>query len=175
MATPYIGEIRLFGFSFAPQGWAHCNGQLMPTQDNQALFSLLGTTYGGDGINTYGLPNLQSRVMVSQGTSSTGNTWVLGEQTGTEAVSLSVNQIPSHNHQLAIFESSTNRTGTPSNAVGLSNPTQSRVYKLNGVADGLMSAQMITGSGGGLPHSNMSRVLTINPCISLFGIFPARN
>ena len=98
MGQPFIGEIRMFGFSFPPAGWALCNGALMPISENDALFTIIGTTYGGDGEETFALPNLQSRFPLHKGTGPGGNTYVLGESGGVESVTLSVNQIPIHSH-----------------------------------------------------------------------------
>jgi len=166
MGTPYIGEIRMFGGNFAPQGWAFCNGQLMAISDNDALFNLIGTTYGGDGQTTFALPNLQSRVPMHQ-----GNGHTLGEMGGVETVTLTVNQIPSHSHvpQASNAGASTSPAGNVwANSAALQfAPSNSPLQPMNPGVSGT--------AGGSQPHDNMLPFQAINFIISLFGVFPTQN
>jgi microcystin-dependent protein len=170
MAQPYVGEIRMFGGNFPPAGWMFCNGQLLPISENETLFQLIGTTYGGDGQETFALPNLQGRVPLHQG-SNQGNTFVLGESAGVEQVTLTIQQIPNHTH---VMSGSLNTASAPV-------PTNQVIGKSTGIdafinaqpADA-MNAQSITPVGGSQPHSNMQPYLCIDFIISLFGIFPSQ-
>jgi microcystin-dependent protein len=167
MPEPYIGEIRMIGFSFAPVGWMLCQGQTLPISENDALFTLIGTTYGGDGQETFALPNLQSRVPMHAGTQG-GNTYVLAEQAGTESVTLTVNQIPSHTHAL-LGSTTTAVSQTP----GGNTPAQSTGQVYTSANSPIsMSNQSIAPTGGSQPHENMQPYLCISFIISLFGIFP---
>ena len=167
MAQPYIGEIRMFGGNFAPVGWAFCSGQLLPISEYDTLFTLIGTTYGGDGQSTFALPNLQSRVPIHKGTNG-GNTYTLGEMAGTEQETLTTNQIPAHTH-----------TPLASNNGGSDTPTGNywgttatgKCYGTPGAAVP-MNAASIFPAGGSQPHDNMIPFLCINYIISLYGIFP---
>ena len=173
MAQPYIGEIRMFAGSFAPNGWMLCNGQLLPISENDALFVLLGTTYGGDGQETFALPNLQSRVPIHKGTGPSGNTYQLGESGGVETVTLSTQQIPVHTHPATCHEGAGGATSAvPTNAVW----NDSDVTQYTSLApSGSMNAAALGGQGGSQPHENESPFLCINYIISLFGIFPQQN
>jgi len=167
MPEPYIGEIRMFGGNFAPAGWMFCDGQLIPISENDALFTLIGTTYGGDGQETFALPNLQSRVPMHAGTNA-GQTFTLGEAAGVESVTLTVNQIPIHNH-VVLGSDTTALSQTP----GGNTPAQStgQVYtSANSPID--MSNQSVAPTGGSQPHENLQPYLCINFIISLFGVFP---
>ena len=173
MAQPFIGEIRMFAGNFPPVGWMFCDGQLMPIAENDALFVVVGTTYGGDGQETFALPNLQSRIPIHQGTSD-GTTYQMGEASGVESVTLTINQIPTHTHPL--MASNAPGTGTnPAGAVlGALSPVS--VYKANVAAPNIpMNANSITPQGGSQPHDNMQPFLCINYIISLFGLFPSPN
>ena len=172
MATPYLGEIRMFAGSFAPSGWMFCSGQLMPISENDALFVLLGTTYGGDGQETFALPNLQSRVPIHKGTGPSGNTYLLGENGGVESVTLSTQQIPSHSHPAACHTGAGGATSAiPTNAVW----NDSDVTQYTSLApSGNMNAAALVGQGGSQPHENESPFLCINYIISLFGRFPSQ-
>jgi microcystin-dependent protein len=169
MSQPFIGEIRMFGGNFAPAGWAFCAGQLIPISENDALFTLIGTTYGGDGQETFALPNLQSRVPIHTGTDPKGTTYQLGEMAGTEQETLSTQQIPSHTH--AFLGSTTAATLTsPKDSVVA---TSAQVaYLTIATASVAMNANAITPAGGSQPHENCQPFLCINFIISLFGIFP---
>ena len=169
MSEPFIGEIKMVGFNFAMRGWALCNGQLLPINQNSALFSILGTTYGGDGRTTFGLPRLRGRVPVGaeQGNGLTRR--VLGQIGGTETVTLNANQIPSHTH--AMFGSSND--GDQSEAVGSAlgvagQPTY-------GVPPELVQTSVTGAAGGTRTHNNMQPSAVINFQIALIGIFPSRN
>jgi microcystin-dependent protein len=166
MSEPFIGEIRLVGFNFAPAGWAKCDGQLLSIAGNDALFSLIGTTYGGDGQNTFALPDFRSRIPIHRGTGSS-----IGEIGGTETVTLTVNQIPTHTHPAQAQSGGGNQPGPGGNIWASSGLNQ---YN-SSAADSDMNAQAITSTGGNLPHDNMMPFLTITFVISLFGIFPSRN
>jgi microcystin-dependent protein len=170
MGTPYVGEIRMVGFNFAPVGWAFCNGQLMPISENDTLFNLIGTTYGGDGQETFALPNLQSRIPIHAGQGSGLPNFVIGEMAGTETVTLTVPQIPSHNHA-AMATSNSGNQSTPQNGIWAS-PGQGAYG--TGTASLAMKANLIAISGGSQPHENMMPYLTINFIISLYGVYPTQ-
>jgi microcystin-dependent protein len=172
MSQPFIGEIRMFGGTFAPAGWAFCNGALMPISENDALFTLIGTTYGGDGQETFGLPDLQSRMPIHAGTGSSGTTYQLGEKAGIESVTLTTQQIPIHTHPL-VGSSATAASQTP--AGGVLATAQSQVYYNFPDAPATMAATSIGIAGGSQPHENMQPFLVITFIISLFGIFPSQN
>jgi microcystin-dependent protein len=174
MSNPFIGEIRMFGGNFAPANWAFCNGQLMSIAQNDALYALIGTTYGGDGVNTFGLPDLQGRIPLHQGTSG-GNTAVIGERAGVENVTLTTNQLPIHNHPVSAAGGA--NSDSPANNLLASTATGSELYAQAGSA-GLNQAapQEIPPSGGSnFPHDNMMPFLAVSFIICLFGIFPSRN
>ena len=176
MSQPFVGEIEIFGFNFAPQGWALCAGQLLPISQNTALFSLLGTQFGGDGKSTFGLPNLQGTIPVSQGQGPGLNPYLMGETNGSETVTLITNEIPQHVHTLAA-SSGGGRIDTPSSAVvpGLVERGTPDVYATTPTAGAAMNPSMIGTAGGNLPHNYMMPYLTLNYCIALQGIFPARS
>ena len=172
MSQPFIGEVRLVGFSFAPNGWMSCQGQTMPISQNDTLFVLIGTTYGGDGQETFNLPDLQGRVPIHQGLGPGGVTFQIGEKAGTESVTLTTNQIPIHTHPLTGSKANGN-TNLLQNAVLSANNT--KVYNAVSPAPGsAMNANSITPAGGSQPHENLQPYLTMNCVISLFGIFPSQ-
>ena len=172
MGQPFIAEIRMFGGSFAPSGWAFCNGALLPISENDVLFNLIGTTYGGDGQETFALPNLSSRYPIHQGTSpTTGTTYVLGDTGGSESVTLTVQQIPAHSHPAAANANAGN-SGTPSGKVW-GKPT-TPMYGAP-PQNTNMAATAVVGTGGSQPHENMMPFLCVSFIIALFGIFPPRN
>jgi microcystin-dependent protein len=170
--TPYLGNIMLFAGNFAPRGWVFCHGQLLSIANDSALFALLGTTYGGDGQNTFAVPDLRSRVPIHQGTGPGLSTYVMGQQAGTETVTLTSNQIPFHTHPVAV-SSNTATTGTPSAGVTLG-VAAAEIY-IADTADGLMNAQSIGLTGGSQPHDNIQPYLALNYVIATEGIFPSRN
>lgn len=165
MAQPYVGEIRMFAGNFAPAGWMLCDGQLLPISENETLFQLIGTTYGGDGESTFALPNLQSRVPIHQ-----GNGFILAETGGVEEVTLTVSQIPAHNHA---FLATTNPGATTNANPNLTADSPNIKLYIEDVTGVNMSAQALTPSGGSQPHTNLQPYLCINFIISLFGIFPS--
>jgi microcystin-dependent protein len=171
-SQPYIGEIRMFGGNFAPMGWALCQGQLMPIDQNPALYQLIGTTYGGDGQTTFALPDLRSRVPVHMGQSAGTSNYVLGQQTGVETVTLAANQIPQHSHNPPACNSANGTSDNPAGNRWAGSPT---MLYLSGAGDSTMNAGAIGSTGGSQPHDNMLPFLVVNFIISLFGIFPSQN
>jgi microcystin-dependent protein len=164
MAEPFIGEIRTFAFEFAPQGWAKCEGQLLPINQNQALFALIGTIYGGDGRIDFALPDLRGRVALGA-----TEAHPQGESGGEEAHALTVAELPAHTHR-AKANASAGSSSNPTANVWASNPS---AYRPSGTAN--MDANAIAGTGGNAPHNTMQPYLSMNPCIALLGEFPARS
>jgi microcystin-dependent protein len=171
MSQPFIGEIRMFGGNFAPAGWAFCDGQLMAISQNDALFTLIGTTFGGDGQETFALPDLQSRVPVHMGSAPGGSTYTLGEKAGVESVTLTTQQIPVHNHPLMAQTNAGNQSSPVNTICAQSGARQYVVANTNAT----MTATAISPAGGSQPHENMMPFLVISFIISLFGIFPQQN
>jgi microcystin-dependent protein len=172
MSSPYIGEIRMFGGSFPPNGWVFCDGQLMPISENDALFTLIGTTYGGDGEETFGIPDLRGRVPLHAGTGPSGVTYQLGEMAGVESVTLSTQQIPIHNH--AFLASTENGSAVPPTGGVLGSLASASVFK-TGTPTVSANANALTPAGGSQPHENMHPFLCVSFIMSLFGIFPTQN
>lgn len=173
MSQPYVGEIRMFGGTFAPVGWALCDGQLLPIAENEVLFQLIGTTYGGDGESTFALPNLQSRIPMHMGTNSAGLNRSIGLMEGVEEVTLTVQQIPLHHHVVGCRSEGGN-SRLPTNAVpAIQTGNQAATYEAEFPSEP-MNAGAIAPTGGSQPHSNMQPFLVINFIISLFGIFPSQ-
>ena len=172
MSNPFIGEIRMFGGNFAPAGWAFCSGQLMPISENDTLFNLIGTTYGGDGQETFAMPDLQGRIPIHMGTSSEGINYVIGEKAGVESVTLTTGQIPAHTHPL-VGTTDAATAGDPSNRV-LASSGQVKIYTPFPPAV-QMNANSVGTAGGSQPHDNMMPFLVVSFIISLFGIFPTQN
>jgi microcystin-dependent protein len=172
MSSPYIGEIRMFAGNFAPVGWALCNGQQLPISENDALFTLLGTTYGGDGQETFNLPDLRSRIPVHQGTGSGLTPRVLAEAAGTEQVSLSVQQIPLHNHGVGC-QTAGGDSRVPTNALPAMETGNTAATYAETDTTVNMKNTLIAPTGGSQPHENMQPFLVINYIISLFGRFPS--
>src|ERR1700761_1987993 len=168
MANPYLGEIRLFAGNFAPTGWALCNGQLMSIAQNQALFAILGTIYGGDGIQTFGLPNLQGRVPIHWGTTPGLSTYDIGQTGGSENVTLNITQIPSHNHPVNAVNSGGNQASPASGVPALESTGTSLDYS-NGTPNATMNAVMIGNNGGSQPHTNVQPFLSVTFIIALTG------
>jgi microcystin-dependent protein len=165
MGQPYVGEIRIFAGNFAPAGWQFCEGQLLPISENETLFQLIGTTYGGDGQSTFALPDLRGRLPVHQ-----GNGFVLAETGGVEQVTLTTNQIPVHTHTLT----ATTSIASDTEAAGRI-PAQTSTYDAyqSNPANSPMAPQSVTGVGGSQPHENLQPYLCLSFIISLFGIFPS--
>jgi microcystin-dependent protein len=170
MSQPYVGEIRMFGGSFNPAGWEFCNGQLLPISENETLFNLIGTMYGGDGQSTFGLPDLRGRMPIhfGQGPGLSQN-YQQAETGGTESVTLTVNQLPVHTHTLMASSDPGNATGPGGNV--LSNPFNTFPY-FPAPGPQQLNAQTLQPQGGSQPHDNMMPFLCISYIISLFGIFP---
>ena len=169
---PYVGEIRMFAGSFAPLGWLFCEGQQLPISENEVLFQLLGTTYGGDGESTFNVPNLASRVPIHMGTGPDGTTYQLGEMAGTEQETLIVQQIPNHSHPLTASEG-TGQSANPEGNVLAQAPAGINPYyeDVPGVS---LNPQSVAPVGGSQPHENTQPFLCINFIISLFGIYPSQ-
>lgn len=171
MSDQFVAEIRIFPFNFAPTGWAFCNGQLLPISQNTALFSLLGTTYGGDGKSTFALPDMQGNAPMQPGQGQGLSLRDLGEMSGVESITLLVSEIPVHTHTLqAVGENGDNLV--PNNLVALANSIGGSMYTT--ASTGTMAFQALPPAGGSLPHNNMQPYLTLNFCIALQGIFPQR-
>ncbi|HZF96001.1 MAG TPA: tail fiber protein [Allosphingosinicella sp.] len=164
MAQPYVGEIRMFGGNFAPAGWMFCEGQLLPISENETLFQLIGTTYGGDGESTFGLPDLRGRIPMHQ-----GNGFILAETGGVEEVTLAVSQIPVHTHAL-LGNTGNGSEATPGGNV-LAGSTVLQPYAPE-TPNATMAANSIAPVGGSQPHTNFQPYLCVDFIISLFGIFP---
>jgi microcystin-dependent protein len=171
VAEPFLGEIRLFGFNFAPRGWATCNGQLLAINSYSALFSLLGTFYGGDGRTNFALPNLQSRVAIHQGQGQGLSPYTIGQNGGTENVTLNQGQMPQHNHA-AIASGANASVARPAGAVLALVGTSIYAAAPDGTQ---MNPGMIGMAGSGQPHQNIQPYLTVNFCIAVQGTFPSRN
>ncbi len=169
MAQPYVGEIRMFGGNFAPAGWAFCRGQLLPISENETLFQLIGTTYGGDGQSTFALPDLQSRVPIHMGTASSGTTYQLAETGGVESVTLTVQQIPIHTHAMMASNDIPNQNTPAGNVTG---QAASKIYRA-GNPSVFLNPNAVAPAGGSQPHENLQPYLAISFIISLFGIFPS--
>lgn len=165
MAQPYVGEIRMFAGNFAPAGWMFCQGQLLPISENETLFQLIGTTYGGDGQSTFALPDLRGRIPIHQ-----GNGFTLAESGGAEEITLTVNQIPAHSHPFLVSTAAASQSA-PANSLPGNSPSVD-VY-LEDVASVNMSPQAIASTGGSQPHTNFQPYLCVDFIISLFGIFPS--
>ena len=173
MSDPFVAEIRIFGFNFAPKGWAMCNGQLLPISQNTALFSLLGTIYGGDGRSTFGLPNMQGNAPMFWDQGPGLSLRDIGETGGEQTVTLIQNQIPSHNHQ-ASGVAGNGPTSPANNTWGTgAGRTPSPTY-VNG-APNVSMGNALSSIGGSFPHNNMQPYLTLNFCIAMQGIFPPRS
>jgi microcystin-dependent protein len=175
VANPFLGEIRIFPFGFAPVGWALCNGQLMPISQNTALFSLLGTTFGGNGTSNFALPNLQGRVPLAPGQGPGLSQRDLGEAAGETTVTLLQTEAPAHTHSLqADPRPATLRNPGPQNSLARSSPD---IYKTppGAAPPQPLAPTTLSTSGGNLPHNNLMPYLTLNFCIALQGIYPARS
>jgi microcystin-dependent protein len=171
MADPFLGQIAIFSFPFAPKGWAFCQGQILAIAQNQALFSLLGATYGGDGITTFGLPNLQSRAAVSSGQGQGLSPYALGQAGGETAHALTTAEMPSHTHGAATASDTTQLS--PVGRYWAPNTGGNNTY--SATAAGTMSVNAVGLSGNSQPHPNMQPYLALNFCIALVGVYPSRN
>ncbi len=179
MAQPYVGEVRMFAGNFAPAGWMFCQGQLLPISENETLFNLIGTTYGGDGQSTFALPDLQGRVPIHQGHGGGLQNYTLAQQGGVESVTLTTQQIPIHSHPF-IGDGNPGSTGAPQNAY-FAKTGSVTVYTVPNDPNNpdppnyrTMNAAALLPQGGSQPHSNLQPFLVLNFIISLFGIFPSQ-
>lgn len=175
MTSPFIAEIQIFGFDFAPLGWAACNGAMLPIQQNSALFSLIGVNYGGDGRLTFRLPNLAGRATCSEGQGAGLSPRVLGQAFGTSEVALDVSTMPSHAHAFTVYSQpdATKKSGTPAPGSALTSPGSLGAFVANGAADASFAPAMIGRAGGGQPHENRQPFLALNFCIALEGEYPS--
>jgi len=170
MSDPFLSEIKIVSFNFAPKGWAECNGQLLPINQNQALFSLLGTTYGGNGQTTFALPNLRGRVPFHF-----GNGFNLGQSGGEDAHTLSISELPAHTHTPPAAASSVNANASLGAPAGNFWANSGKTNYTADAPNSAMSPQSIANVGGSQPHENRSPFLVLNFCIALQGVFPSRN
>ena len=176
MSDPFVAEIRIFPFFFAPTGWAFCNGQLLPISQNTALFSLLGTVYGGDGKSTFALPNMQGNSPMHPGQGSGLSDHLLGEESGVQFVTLLTSEMPFHSHFVGRALAANGDSQTPAACVWAQSPAGrgTAIVYHEPPATGTVNPNSLTVTGGSLPHNNMQPYLTLNFCIALQGIFPAR-
>lgn len=177
--TPYIGAIFPFGLYFAPLGWAYCNGQLLPINQYDALFALIGTTYGGDGQSTFALPDFRGRIPIHQGQGPGQPNYVIGQMGGSETVTLTQNQLPIHNHSFSVNGSAAT-IDIPQNGNSLAAPIDvnndvAYMYNNSAAPNTALAPNSIGISGNNAPHENIMPILAMNYCISLEGIFPSRN
>lgn len=170
----YLGQMLYVAFTFAPVGWADCNGQLMSINENSALYSLIGTTYGGDGVTTFALPNVQSRVLIGDGTSTTsGANYVLGQSAGTEKETLTINQMPMHNHQITAVNG-VGSQNLPTNALPSDSQVLDKKYSTSGTLAPMSNLSVKT-AGGNQPHDNIQPYITFKCIIATQGIYPSQN
>lgn len=174
MSTPYVGEIRMFAGNFPPNGWMTCDGQLIAISENETLFALIGTTYGGDGQTTFALPNLAARVPIHMGTGSDGTTFTIGQNAGVSQVTLTSSQLPSHSHALNATSSGQQVGPSATTFPADATPANSDVYGPTGTAGTQLAPGTIGTAGGSQPHNNMQPYLAVTFIISLFGIFPTQ-
>jgi microcystin-dependent protein len=172
MSSPYLGEIRAVGFTFPPPGWATCNGSLLSISENEALFNLLGTAFGGDGQTTFGLPDLRGRVPVHQGQGSGLSSYTMGQTGGVPTVALTTSQIPSHTHTLACQTAAGSSAAASGNYIAGITYTE-KVYATPGTVEAMASA--VGTSGGSQPHNNLQPYLAINYIIATEGIYPSQS
>lgn len=173
MSEPFLAEIKVFGFTFAPRGWAHCDGQILPINQNQSLYSLLGTTFGGDGRTSFGLPDLRGRIPVHMGDSQQGTNFNLGQKAGEETHTLQAAEIPSHSHQLNAA-SGVATAHTIAGNLPAANAQSINMFNTEG-GGGAMTSGVVGSHGADQSHDNMQPYLAVNFCIALQGLFPSRN
>jgi microcystin-dependent protein len=171
MSEPFLAEIKIVGFNFSPRGWAFCDGQILPINQNQSLYALLGTTYGGDGRTTFALPDLRGRTPIHVG-SSNGTSHGLGQKAGAEGVALSVSEIPTHTHTARASSDLGNNPNPATRVLADTAPNELYHDATDLVA---LRSGTIANAGGGQPHNNMQPYLVLNYCIALQGVFPSRN
>ncbi|PWK85926.1 phage tail protein [Fulvimonas soli] len=176
MSEPYVGEIRLFPYTFAPNGWFDCDGRLLSIAEYEVLFTLLGTTYGGDGATTFALPDLRGRVPVHQGAGTGLSTYVLGQMAGTETVTLLPSQMPAHGHAFYAVDAAASSV-TPSSTLQLGSVSGDTLYtnSTSGIASGDLAPTAVGSAGGNQPHDNTMPTLTARFCIAWAGVYPSQN
>jgi microcystin-dependent protein len=174
MSQPYVGEIRMFGGNFPPAGWMFCSGQLLPISEYETLFNLIGTTYGGDGQETFALPDLQGRLPVHSGTGLGLSTYQIGEKAGVETVTLTQGQMPQHTHPFLASTDGENSSDPTTGVVGQVSTAGNFLY-FAALGTSSAAAQSIAADGGSQPHENLQPFLCISFIISLFGVFPSQN
>lgn len=172
MADPFLGEIRMAGFNFAPRGWGFCNGAILSIAQNSALFALLGTTYGGDGITTFALPNLMGRLPLNQGQGPGLSPRTIGEMGGVEQVTLTSQQLPNHTHTLAAASAGTRTSSAGGNLLASG---EADIYARGAGQPVALSPDQLSPAGGSQPHTNLQPALAVNFFIAFEGIFPSRN
>lgn len=174
MSSPFLGELRLISFNFPPKGWAFCNGQLMPINQNQALFALLGTMYGGDGQQTFALPNLEGRIIVGSGQGPGLSSYTQGQQGGVESVTVTLPQMHYHTHPFGVYSGPGNIINPSGEHLAASPANVGPIFGVTKTT-GTMPASMVQSVGGGQPHENRMPTLTLNYIIALQGIFPSQS
>ena len=174
MPHPFVAEIRMFGFNFAPTGWAQCNGQLLPISQNTALFSLLGTFYGGDGKSTFALPDLQGSAPMHHGQGQGLSLRDLGQVGGAQSVTLLTSEMPAHAHAWQA-NAAPATLNAPDNGRAMARSSGGTAYKAGASPDQQLAFQALAPAGGSLPHNNMQPYLVVNFCIALQGVFPSRS
>jgi microcystin-dependent protein len=182
MSQPFVGQVMMFGGNFAPQGWMTCSGQILPISEYETLFNLVGTTYGGDGQTTFGLPDLQGRIPLNQGTGPGLSPRVIGQKAGTESVTLTTAQIPLHTHSVNAVNANANQQAPAGNSI-FANEVSTATGGGNAftylagtpASTSPLLAATLNQSGGSTPHENIQPVLAVTYCISLFGIYPSQN
>ena len=175
MAEPYVAQILVVGFNFAPYNYAFCNGQLQSIAQNSALFSIVGTTYGGDGIQTFGLPNLQGRSIMNWGNGAGLSSYDRGETSGTTAVTLTQAQMPMHNHTVSAYLGTPDDQGPTANGWLGDRSNPEKLFSDTTAPDSVLAAPFVHPVGGSIPHENQQPFLTLNFVIALYGIYPSRN
>lgn len=176
MSQPYVGEVRLFPYSFAPNGWLDCDGRLLSIADYEVLYTLLGTTYGGDGVNTFGLPNMCGRVPIHQGTGLGLSPYVLGQLAGTESVTLNSSQMPSHTHTYYAVDSlGSANAAAPTLQVGAVSGNVLYTNSTSALASGVMQGPAVSTAGASAPHDNTMPSLVVRFCIAWAGVFPSQS
>lgn len=175
MSQPYVGEIRLFPYNFAPNGWFDCDGRILSIAEYEVLYTLLGTTYGGDGVNTFALPNLCGRVPIHQGTGQGLGTYVIGQMAGSESVTLIPGQMPAHTHAFYAADSAASAPAPAAN-LQLGSVSGDTLYtnSTDGIASGLLAPSAVGAAGGNQPHDNTMPSLVARFCIAWAGVFPSQ-
>lgn len=177
MSEPFLAEVRLMGFNFAPRGWAFCDGQILPINQNQSLYSLLGTIYGGDGRTSFALPDLRGRTPIHVGNSNGGEEHELGQKGGEEAITLSTVEMPSHDHTAQAANSEANQNNSGGNILAAASASTFNLYisETSTPTRQPITSSTVTNVGGSQSHNNMQPYFAVNFCIALQGLFPSRN